>query len=294
MDICCGSLYSGRMDGNEERANIGSHLVRSASTQRLVPILYNHKRYDPTRDGAARHAGTPHHLHFVISGEAMWRGHGAEVLLRPGGIYVAFGGSGIVRTTPTAMTSYGLVFNYELIPGVDLLSEWKRPAQIGEWDVKADHEAWNPATLTCAQAWLILATAEAAVLRYGGSRLAKVIDEHRLLEGRFGPVFSFIHGNLNAALRVEDLAEIAGMHRSAFTRAFRELTSRSPKAYLGDRLVREACRELLTADRHIKDIARDLGFGDQYHFTRFFTKRVGESPGRYRDKRATWLAPGIA
>ena len=271
----------------------GSHVIRSVTAQRLIPLLYHHKKYGPSRNGSARHAGTPHHLHFVISGEATWTGHDVEVQLRSGGIYLAFGGSNIIRHTSTSLVSYGLVFNYELIPGVDMLAEWKRPAQIGEWDVATDREAWDPIRLNAAQAWLIIATAEAALLRYGGSRLAKVIDEHRLMEGRFGSVFSHIKDQLNANMRVEELADIAGMHRSAFTRAFREVTSRSPKAYLSDLIIRQAIREQLTNDRWVKDIAHDLGFGDEYHFIRFFSKRVGEPPGRFRDKRAAWLTPGV-
>jgi YesN/AraC family two-component response regulator len=52
---------------------------------------------------------------------------------------------------------------------------------------------------------------------------------------------------------------------------------------ISDRIVIEAKRELYLSAKSIKEIAYELGFDDEFYFSRFFKKRADISPQYYRD-----------
>ena len=54
--------------------------------------------------------------------------------------------------------------------------------------------------------------------------------------------------------------------------------------YIQQELMREAKRLLCYADLSVKEIAEELGFGDEKYFNRLFSKVIGTSPGAFRNK----------
>ncbi len=78
------------------------------------------------------------------------------------------------------------------------------------------------------------------------------------------------------------LADAAGVHPAHLARAFKRWLGRTPGGYLRERRLEEAARLLATTDREIVDIALDLGFYDQAHFTRVFRRPHGLTPARFR------------
>jgi len=63
----------------------------------------------------------------------------------------------------------------------------------------------------------------------------------------------------------------------------RATTGKSSLTLVNDRLLTEAKRNLLYSDLTVSEIASSLGYGDPAYFNRFFSRRVGLSPGRFRD-----------
>ncbi|MDA3960491.1 MAG: AraC family transcriptional regulator [Planctomycetota bacterium] len=86
-----------------------------------------------------------------------------------------------------------------------------------------------------------------------------------------------------------ELAELAGMHKTAFVRAFARAMGLAPQRYLLQERIAEACRLLAGEGVSIEDIAEHCGFHDRAHFTRSFTVARGMAPGRWR----TGAAAGI-
>jgi AraC-like DNA-binding protein len=64
--------------------------------------------------------------------------------------------------------------------------------------------------------------------------------------------------------------------------AFARNTGMSPKAYVKRRLNQEALQLLLNSDLKIKDVASQLRFSDEFHFSRFFRIANGLAPLEYR------------
>ncbi len=73
------------------------------------------------------------------------------------------------------------------------------------------------------------------------------------------------------------------------SRTCRATTGESALALMHDRVALEARRLLAHGPGSVIDIARALGFEDPGHFSRFFSKRIGQSPSAYRSSIASGL-----
>jgi AraC-like DNA-binding protein len=120
---------------------------------------------------------------------------------------------------------------------------------------------------------------------YGNLRNA---DSRRLLQ--IGSAIAHLESNLQNAMNLDDLANIAHMSKRSLTRAFHEATGLSPIAYLIQLRVNRAATLLRTTDDSITDIAFRVGFTDSNYFTRQFCHLTGVSPRRYRQKQTRVLA----
>ena len=90
-----------------------------------------------------------------------------------------------------------------------------------------------------------------------------------------------VEAGLEGALRLEDLAEAAGLSAFHFQRMFRESFGVSPHSYVRRRRV-ERARHLLAGADAIADIALACGFTSQSHLTRVFKTETGLTPAAYR------------
>lgn len=79
-----------------------------------------------------------------------------------------------------------------------------------------------------------------------------------------------------------ELAELVGLSQSRFLAVFRELTGGSPTRFLEYKRYLDACEQLLTTDRSISEIARELRYADAFHFSRRFKQNAGMSPREFR------------
>lgn len=96
------------------------------------------------------------------------------------------------------------------------------------------------------------------------------------------PLLQFLRLNLNADLRLDDLARRAGMSVSTLLRRFRTATGNSPVDFLLRLRLERARETLATTDQRITDVAFASGFRDSNYFTRQFKSFTGLSPRAYR------------
>ncbi|MBN8226065.1 helix-turn-helix transcriptional regulator [Corallococcus macrosporus] len=124
-------------------------------------------------------------------------------------------------------------------------------------------------------------------LLYGLVRGSAPERQHRQRDARIQRALERIAGEYADALRVEDLAEAAGMCRYSFLRAFRASVGESPYQYLqGFRLERAAERIRLRRDASVLETALACGFGDPGRFARAFRARFGCAPREYRARHS--------
>jgi AraC family transcriptional regulator len=102
-----------------------------------------------------------------------------------------------------------------------------------------------------------------------------------LEEERLRRVLLHVETHLQGALRLEELASVAGTSRAHFARQFRRSTGHSPHQYVL-RCRIELARQLLRhTDLPIGEIALRAGFVDQSHLNRRFRAELGLTPGLF-------------
>jgi len=106
-----------------------------------------------------------------------------------------------------------------------------------------------------------------------------------LIDPRIQAAIELMCGTLDRPLRVEESAEVAGLSTSRFTHLFRAVTGSTPQRYHEQRRLDRASRLLENTSIPIKRIARELGFDNQFYFSRRFALHAGCSPRDYRQGR---------
>ena len=97
-------------------------------------------------------------------------------------------------------------------------------------------------------------------------------------------ILDHIHGHLDEPLRLEPLAESAGLSVYQLDQRIRALFHLSAGQYITKLRIDAACHALTNTDTPIADIALDCGYGDQSAFTRQFKQSLGITPGAYRGR----------
>lgn len=120
------------------------------------------------------------------------------------------------------------------------------------------------------------------VRRYSNVGASISPSPHRIATADLERTIEFIDAYLGAELTLEQLAKIANMPVSSFVRNFRCATQVSPHKYVLLRRIERSKQLLKSSDISIVEIAYQLGFSSQSHFSTVFRNCVGESPARFR------------
>ena len=110
------------------------------------------------------------------------------------------------------------------------------------------------------------------------AKIAVEDDSRRILK-----VKSFIAQNYMDELRLKQLADIAGMSSSDFSRFFKLHTGRNPSEYIIDIRLGYAARLLVDTSRSISEISFECGFNNLSNFNRIFKRKKGCSPSEFRE-----------
>jgi AraC family transcriptional regulator len=97
-----------------------------------------------------------------------------------------------------------------------------------------------------------------------------------------GQAAALIEDGYAQSMTLSSLASQLDLSPSHVARAFRRRHGRSVGAYVRDVRVRRAAERLATGDESLAEIALAVGFADQSHLNRWFVRRMGVTPGRYR------------
>jgi len=95
----------------------------------------------------------------------------------------------------------------------------------------------------------------------------------------------YIDQHLDEPISVEELANMAGLSRFHFARAFKTSTGEAPYRYIQEQRLRRAHDLLRGTNLPIGDIAAAVGYDDQGHFAKVFRRSYGTSP-RLRRREA--------
>jgi len=220
-----------------------------------------------------------------------------EFLMQPGDVLLFAAGRGYLSLRPeTPYRAMNILFEPEEDDGVLPTPPIDQPSK---------HTVVVRTHLACRREPAVLKLFEEIVfLARSSSRLralkAAVLLGHLLVElgqrsiqvrrersGAIDYAAGLVERRLNRAIPLDELASQVGLSRRALTRRFRQETGRSIVEFQMEARIRMA---LSLLDMHptlrLRELADTLGFCDEYHFSRTFKKRIGESPAAYRRRRA--------
>lgn len=125
--------------------------------------------------------------------------------------------------------------------------------------------------------------------------LAVTDDCHQLSTGSFAhavvtsdsrrvhKIEEYINQNYSRQLRLQELAELANMTPTAFSRFFRARTGRTLSDYIIDTRIGHASRRLVDTTMTSAEICYECGFNNLSNFNRLFRKKKGCSPMAFRE-----------
>lgn len=151
-------------------------------------------------------------------------------------------------------------------------------------------EAWASATLVAAHKALAQpesALAAESCFLWALVQLVKHYTEQRVSEPRLGRereaiqrARRYIDECFDQGISLTQLAEQVALSPYYLLRAFRAEVGMPPHAYLESVRIRHAQR-LIEAGNPLAQVAADIGFSSQSHFTNRFKQFIGVTPGQY-------------
>jgi AraC-like DNA-binding protein len=103
-----------------------------------------------------------------------------------------------------------------------------------------------------------------------------------LAPGALRKVREYIEAHFAQSVDISCLARIAGLSSSYFSRAFKQSIGMPPHRYVLMRRLAAASELIRKTPKALAEVAIEVGFSDQSHFTRIFTQMTSETPGALR------------
>lgn len=99
-------------------------------------------------------------------------------------------------------------------------------------------------------------------------------------------VIVYIQDNYHKKLTVDELKGMCYVCKDHFMRLFRKMTGYTVIEYITNIRVEEAKKLLKSLSYTIREVAGEVGYQNEFYFSRVFKSKVGIPPSEYRDKCA--------
>lgn len=97
----------------------------------------------------------------------------------------------------------------------------------------------------------------------------------------------YMRENISKAITLEQLADLAGLSVSHYCAVFKKKTAQTPMQLFTYMKIQRACQWLQNRNETIKTVAYNLGFFDQYHFSKVFRSVMGVSPRGFKNRKGS-------
>lgn len=221
-------------------------------------------------------------LYYIYSGSGILSCNGQTITMVPGNMYVLPTNLPVIYHCPEAMEQLFLHVTLTTPDGIDLLSSIPKvchfPCSQSFWE-----QLKNPSYFED----------YGKLLRFK-TLISQILTDCLLAENIPFPVkpysrevlqaIAYIQNNLTIQLSGDQIAQAIFTSPSRLHKRFKAETGLSLGAYQ-DKLIFHQATQLL-ADRRLslKEISQQLGFCDQYYFSRRFKAQNGLTPSQYRKR----------
>ena len=98
-------------------------------------------------------------------------------------------------------------------------------------------------------------------------------------------IINYMQNNIDKKITLEEIAEYSKYSPAYISNLFSQKTGMTVIEYFNHLKIQQACKWLDFSDLKIKEIAYNLGFYDQYYFSKVFNKYMSISPVNYRKNK---------
>lgn len=220
-------------------------------------------------------------LYFVESGEGFLRVAGEKIILKPGYVYMIPSGVEFDHGCPRRLTKLDFHITITAVKGLDLLAQAGCVCRA-PWS-KNDFELLMDSVRT---------TDYVGVMKLNMLLYRAVVECLQAQSGLDMPVtqysssvelaIQYIRANVHMGLTAREVAHALFLSESGLRKRFREETGMTLGQYMEDLLFIRARQLLAQGRRSIGEISRELGFSDQYYFSRRFKEKFKQTPTQFR------------
>lgn len=220
---------------------------------------------------------------MIRSGSAMIRCEGQEVLLSPGNIYIIPAGVMFEFWCDSEMEKFFYHINIPRYNQYDIFDGCKkciilhnRAKEIEKAVAYCQENTVSAAIALKEQLYRLVLQAIDA----GGIDAGNIENYSNSIK----IAVSYIHSELNANLTIEAIAQRVGMTPLSLQKRFRQEIGIPLRRYINDQIMIAAEQAIWRKNLTINQISEQLGFCDQFYFSRRFKQYFGIAPAAYRKR----------
>ena len=232
----------------------------------------------------AEHVCSPYsRLYLVEAGEGILETDGQIIRLLPGNIYLIPAGMRINYRCPESLTKIYFHISllksdgYDMLRGFGKVGQIPYPVQLREQMLALFGKSGGLEMMRLRQCLFGMLGDFFEKYRFGTAEMAEYTPLVR-------HAIRYVRDNLSAQLRVGHVAEHLFVSRSYLADQFRQQVGVTIGQYMDDQLIQAAQWKLLRTGDSVEKISTQLGYCDQFYFSRRFRQRSGESPLQFRKK----------
>ena len=147
--------------------------------------------------------------------------------------------------------------------------------------LKSELQAGNPSGPLYAE-FVSRALIAHLATHYAVHTTVKQLYQGGLTRRRLRQITDYFQSHLGEQVTLRQLAELVQLNPYHLARAFKQSTGLTPHQYLAHLRLERAKYLLLQTDQPIAQIALDVGYSGQNHFSAFFRKHTFMTPGIFR------------
>jgi AraC family transcriptional regulator len=195
----------------------------------------------------------------------LWRGSSRRIVVSVDESLLARAAQELGKTSLPGLRTQ---WNLQDLQLRNLLAEMRREMESG----------WATGTLYADHLAMLLSVA--LVQKYSALSITNPI-RGGISRSRLNRVLEFIAANTHRNLKLDDLAQVAGMSRFHFARLFHQAMGVAPYRYLLNQRIHQAEALLRLNTRTINQVASETGFASAGQFARAFKRQTGTSPSEW-------------
>ncbi|OWA37216.1 hypothetical protein B9G55_03870 [Saccharibacillus sp. O16] len=101
---------------------------------------------------------------------------------------------------------------------------------------------------------------------------------------------TFIDEHYREPLKLDELADMAGLSRNYYVGQFKKRYGKSVVEYMTDLRIRRAKRLMAGSGLKLREVAQQVGYSDEFYFSRRFKQETGVTPSAYVKSRVRRIA----